>query len=123
MNTYLLLVGISTIPAIAAIASTLPFWLIKKISNQTIFTSGLIIFFITLLSLLLLAFGIDNPGIGFSSIALSCINLFLFRHYLRILYTTRCPVCRHIGLHIYARNNNLYRLYCRKCGTNTEWWE
>lgn len=47
----------------------------------------------------------------------------LFKHYLRILFTTRCPVCRQVGLYIHSQRRNIYRIYCRKCGTNTEWWE
>ena len=123
MNTYLLLIGISIIPAIATILLTFPLWYLKKINNQTIFICGLMILFIILGCILVFAFDVDSPGIGFASIAVSSINIFLFRHYLRILFITRCPMCRHIGLQIHSRRQNVYRLYCRKCGTNTEWWE
>ena len=65
----------------------------------------------------------ENSGTGFAAIALSCINFFLFRHYERLLYTLRCPGCRHATLRGRAVNRRTYRLHCKRCGLYTDWHE
>lgn len=63
----------------------------------------------------------ENSGTGFAAIALSCINFFLFRHYERLLYTMRCPGCRHATLRVRAVTRRTYRLHCKRCGLYTDW--
>ena len=65
----------------------------------------------------------ENSGTGFAAIALSCINFFLFRHYERLLYTMRCPGCRHATLRVRAVTRRTYRLHCKRCGLYTDWHE
>ena len=91
MNNYLLLIGISCVPAVAGMCITLPLWRLRHLRNQTIHTLGLTVLFLTLASCLLPVITGENSGTGFAAIALSCINFFLFRHYERLLYTLRCP--------------------------------
>ena len=91
MNNYLLLIGISCVPAVTGMCITLPLWRLRHLRNQAIHTLGLTVLFLTLASCLLPVITGENSGTGFAAIALSCINFFLFRHYERLLYTMRCP--------------------------------
>lgn len=98
MNNYLLLIGISCVPAVTGMCITLPLWLLRHLRNQTIHTLGLTVLFLTLASCLLPVITGENSGTGFAAIALSCINFFLFRHYERLLYTpcaARVAATRH----------------------------
>ena len=123
MDTYLLLIGLSSAPAIAGMCATLPLWYLKHLRNQTIHTLGLIVLFLTLICCLLPVITNDSSGIGFAAIAVSCINLFLFRHYERLLFTLRCPGCRHAALRLRAVHRKTYRLHCKRCGLYTDWHE
>ena len=91
MNNYLLLIGISCVPAVTGMCITLPLWRLRHLRNQAIHTLGLTVLFLTLASCLLPVITGENSGTGFAAIALSCINFFLFRHYERLLYTMRLP--------------------------------
>ena len=102
MNNYLLLIGISCVPAVTGMCATLPLWYQRHLRNQTIHTLGLTLLFLTLVICLLPVITNENSGIGFAAIALSSINFFLFRHYERLLYTLRCPGCRRVALRIRA---------------------
>lgn len=53
MNNYLLLIGISCVPAVTGMCITLPLWLLRHLRNQTIHTLGLTVLFLTLASCLL----------------------------------------------------------------------
>lgn len=123
MNNYLLLIGISSIPAVTGMCITLPLWYSRHLRNQTIHTLGLIVLFLTLIGCLLPVITSESSGIGFAAIGLSCINFFLFRHYERLLYTMRCPGCRHATLRVRAVNHRTYRLHCKRCGLYTDWHE
>ena len=120
MNNYLLLIGISCVPAVAGMCITLPLWRLRHLRNQTIHTLGLTVLFLTLASCLLPEITGENSGTGFAAIALSCINFFLFRHYERLLYTLRSPGCRHATLRGRAVNRRTYRQHCKRCGHNTD---
>lgn len=74
MNNYLLLIGISCVPAVTGMCITLPLWLLRHLRNQTIHTLGLTVLFLTLASCLLPVITGENSGTGFAAIALSCIN-------------------------------------------------
>lgn len=123
MTTYFQLLVISCAPALTGILLTLPFWRIRKFTNQEIFVSGLVVLFAALAGCLIPAFQSDEPGFGLSAILVCSINFSLFRHYMRILYTTRCPNCRHGSLRIHTYQGRYYRLHCRHCGLCTEWRE
>ncbi len=123
MNNYLLLLGISSAPAVASMCATLPLWHSKHLRNRTIHTLGLIILFLALICCLLPVITSEDTGIGFAAIAVSCINFFLFRHYERLLYTLRCPGCRHATLRVRAVHHKTYRLHCKRCGLYTDWHE
>ena len=123
MNNYLLLIGISCIPAVAGMLVTLPLWYSKHLRNRTIHILGLLILFLTLICTLLPTVTGECTGIGFAAIAVSCINFFLFRHYERLLYTLRCPGCRRVTLRIRAVHHKTYRLHCKRCGLYTDWRE
>lgn len=119
----LLLVGISCAPAVAGMLATMPLWLFRHLHNRVIHILALLILFVTLVGCLLIVIARENPGIGFAAIAVSSINFFLFRHYERLLYTLRCPGCRHATLRIRSVHNRTYRLYCKRCGLYTYWRE
>ena len=123
MNNYLLLIVISCVPAVTGMCITLPLWRLRHLRNQTIHTLGLTVLFLTLASCLLPVITGESSGTGFAAIALSCINFFLFRHYERLLYTLRCPGCRHAPLRGRAVNRRTYRLHCKRCGLYTDWHE
>lgn len=112
----LLLVGISCAPAVAGMLATMPLWLFRHLHNRVIHMLALLILFVTLVGCLLIVIARENSGIGFAAIAVSCINFLLFRHYERLLYTLRCPGCRHATLRIRSVHNRTYRLYCKRCG-------
>lgn len=118
---YLLLLASSFVPATAGILLTLPLWRMKRLHNPSILTVGLIILFGTGVACLVPAFLIDAPGLGFPCIAVSSINIFLFRHYERLLQTLRCPCCHSIALHILSVRDGHYKLYCNHCGLHSEW--
>lgn len=119
----LLLVGISCVPAVAGMLATMPLWLFRDLHNRVIHILALLILFVTLVDCLLIVIARENPGIGFAAIAVSSINFFIFRHYERLLYTLRCPGCRHATLRIRSVHNRTYRLYCKRCGLYTYWRE
>ena len=62
MNNYLLLIGISCVPAVTGMCITLPLWLLRHLRNQTIHTLGLTVLFLTLASCLLPVITGENSG-------------------------------------------------------------
>ena len=66
MNNYLLLIGISCVPAVTGMCITLPLWLLRHLRNQTIHTLGLTVLFLTLASCLLPVITGENSGTGFA---------------------------------------------------------
>lgn len=100
MNSYLLLICISFVPATVSICATLPLWFSKHMQNRIIRLSGLALLSLIMAGGLLLAFACQNPWFGLSCIAVSSINIPLFRHYELLLSTLRCSKCHHISLHL-----------------------
>ena len=90
MNSYLLLICISFVPASVSICATLPLWFSKHMQNRIIRLSGLALLSLIMAGGLLLAFACQNPWFGLSCIAVSSINIPLFRHYELLLSTLRC---------------------------------
>ena len=90
MNSYLLLICISFVPATVSICATLPLWFSKHMQNRIIRLSGLALLSLMMAGGLLLAFACQNPWFGLSCIAVSSINIPLFRHYELLLSTLRC---------------------------------
>ena len=116
MNSYLLLICISFVPATVSICATLPLWFSKHMQNRIIRLSGLALLSLIMAGGLLLAFACQNPWFGLSCIAVSSINIPLFRHYELLLSTLRCSKCHHISLHLLSVHKNTYELTCRRCG-------
>ena len=100
MNSYLLLICISFVPASVSICATLPLWFSKHMQNRIIRLSGLALLSLIMAGGLLLAFACQNPWFGLSCIAVSSMNIPLFRHYELLLSTLRCSKCHHISLHL-----------------------
>ena len=116
MNSYLLLICISFVPATVSICATLPLWFSKHMQNRIIRLSGLTVLSLIMAGGLLLAFACQNPWFGLSCIAVSSMNIPLFRHYELLLSTLRCSKCHHISLHLLSVHKNTYELTCSRCG-------
>ena len=116
MNSYLLLICISFVPASVSICATLPLWFSKHMQNRIIRLSGLALLSLIMAGGLLLAFACQNPWFGLSCIAVSSMNIPLFRHYELLLSTLRCSKCHHISLHLLSVHKNTYELTCSHCG-------
>lgn len=116
MNSYLLLICISFVPASVSICATLPLWFSKHMQNRIIRLSGLALLSLIMAGGLLLAFACQDPWFGLSCIAVSSMNIPLFRHYELLLSTLRCSKCHHISLHLLSVHKNTYELTCSHCG-------
>ena len=121
MNSYLLLICISFVPATVSICATLPLWFSKHMQNRIIRLSGLTVLSLIMAGGLFFAFACQNPWFGLSCIAVSSINILLFRQYELLLSTLRCSKCHNISLHLLSVQNNTYELTCSHCGFHKIW--
>ena len=67
MNSYLLLICISFVPATVSICATLPLWFSKHMQNRIIRLSGLTVLSLIMAGGLFFAFACQNPWFGLSS--------------------------------------------------------
>ncbi|WP_418991722.1 hypothetical protein [Alistipes sp.] len=121
MNSHFLIIGLSFVPAAASILLTLPLWRMRRLRNQTIQLFGLVILLLTIIGGLIPIFRAEESSTGFVAIAVSSINIFIFRHYERLLNTIRCPFCRRNTLRLRSLRGTCYELYCHHCGLHSRW--
>lgn len=125
MNTFILFVGVSAVPALTGIFATLPLWK-TRLKNDDIRIVGIVVLITTLICTICYTAYVTSLGenwiTGFLCMLLSGLNLPIFRLYDRLLHLTRCPHCHRCSLHVTnVSASGHYKVHCRHCGIHTDW--
>lgn len=125
MTNYLILIGLSMIPAMAGILITRPTWKLKYLRNDDISFFGatiMVVFIITFLILTIVqTSSSSNWTIGLLCAPASILNLYIYSKYTSYINRKRCPYCHQNTLHLRLHNHGRYRLHCNNCGSHSEW--